>query len=536
MRPTLPDRSTDPQARARALAHARSAYEYDFSYEGLAFLRSLPLREMFPPRYLAKGAEVTARIAANRAASGIERAIERAGDGWSEMFAALPAPLALPVWREDFCFAWQRLAGPCPILIRRAGALPAALRDEDAARVIPGATLASLAAKGRLFVADYAMFAGAAAGATDGRPKHLWAPLVIFAADPALRGGLAPIAIRIGEGGRETIYTPADPDWMIARTAAQIADENLQGVLVHLGWCHLVVQRFIVSAHRQLAPEHPLMVLFAPHFELTLAVNQVARDSVVNPGGVQDRLLAPTIEAQAALLRESLATIDLASLDPTVDFARRGVADREALPLYPFRDDSLLLWAATRAFVAEYVRLYYESDADVTGDAELAAMIREIGAEDGGRMPALVADGPPRTVEQVIDLAARVIFRATTYHAAINDSNYDWAGYVANVPTAGFAPLPPRGAGDAERAAMLPPVELGWETIQATYQVAALHTNRLGDYPGDPFGADPRVAPLLERFRAALASIETEIVARNAARPLPYPYLVPSAITASINA
>lgn len=549
--PTLPSRTNDAARRADSLARARDAYRYDWSYQKLCFIESLPLSEMFTPRYLARGAEVTMHLSANRAAAEVggwlrEHAAKRAGDrsleAWGKMYPTLPPPLSVAHWREDWCFAWQRIAGPCPILLQRIDRLPPALPfgDAELRRVTgrPDASIAAALDAHRLYVADYAMFAGAQTGVTDGTPKFLWAPIVLLLADPAVPGGLLPVAIQTGgrDGTRSTLYLPGDRDWLLARTAAQIADENLQGVLVHLGWCHMVIQRFILAAHRQLSTEHPLMVLLAPHFELTLAVNQVAKSSVVSPGGVQDRLLAPTIETQMALLDASVGAIDLAALDPTVDFARRGVADREALPTYPFRDDSLPLWEATRAFVDAYVRLYYESDADVLGDTELAAFVREVGAEDGGRLPRLVDGASPKRVSDVVDLVARVIFRATTYHAAINDSNYDWAGFAPNMPTAGFAPLPPRDTASADDlAAMLPSIELGWETISATYQVQQLHVNRFGAYPKDHF-RDVRVAPLVEELEKRLVAIESEIATRNAARPLPYTFLLPSSITASINA
>ena len=364
------------------------------------------------------------------------------------------------------------------------------------------------------------------------------APLALYVADPALKGGLAPLAIQTAgrDGGTETLYRPTDRDWLLARTVVQIADENMQGVLVHLGWCHMIIQRFILAAHRQLAPEHPLMRLFAPHFELTLAVNQVARNSVVDPGGVQDRLLAPVLEAQLSALDASLREIDLASLDPNVDFARRGVAERDALPVYPFRDDSLPLWDATRAFVDGYVRLYYASDEDVRRDTELAAMLREVGAPDGGQLPRLIEGVSLSCIEDVVALVTRVIFRATTYHAGINDSNYDWAGYVPNMPTAGFSALPPRGeGGDEALARMLPSTQLGWETITATYQVAQLQTNRFGVYAPGTF-RDERAQPLLDALSSALADIERRTNERNTVRPIPYDYLLPSRITASINA
>jgi arachidonate 15-lipoxygenase len=210
------------------------------------------------------------------------------------------------------------------------------------------------------------------------------------------------------------------------------------------------------------------------------------------------------------------------------------VGDPSVLPQYPFRDDSLPLWEATRRLVDAYVRLYYRSDADVLADTELAAWIREIGASDGGRLPKLVAAISLRTVEDVIELVTRVVFRATTYHAAINDSSYDFVSYAPNMPSSVFAPLPPRGTPSADALpAMLPPIGIAWEVLSSTYQVYALHVNKLGQYPSF---ADDRVAPLIARFQQDLELIEAATADRDAARPVPYRFLLPSRITASINA
>jgi arachidonate 15-lipoxygenase len=544
--PSLPAHDPAPGARTAALARAREAYAYDWDDGGQCFVRSLPAAEHFPPPYLAAGVRISVELAANRAASTVHEKLSKreAGEAvepWRRMFTTVRAPRALEHWREDWCFGWQRVAGPCPVVIQRLSRLPAHLPVGDAhlERALgPGAPgLSAALDAGRLYVADYQAFAGLRAGKTDGLQKYLAAPVALFCAHP---GGLAPVAIQVGghAGKAETLVGPADGErWMLARTVVQAMDESHQGVLTHVGWCHMVIQRFLLAARRQLAPWHPLMRLLEPHFENTLAVNQVARESVLNPGGTQDRLLAPVIEDQLGLLRRSLDEIDVASLDPTVELARRGVDDAEGLPVYPFRDDSLPLWRATRAFVAEYVALHYASDADVAADAELAAFVAEIGAADGGRLPRMMAGVRVATVPDVVDLAARIVFRATSYHAAINQSSYDWVSFAPNMPCSAFAPFPAPGAAIGADAfvEMLPSVSLSWEVITATYNVAEIGTNRLGEYAEGHFG-DPRVAPLVARFREALRAIEAETEERNRARPIPYEYLLPSRVTASINA
>jgi arachidonate 15-lipoxygenase len=426
-------------------------------------------------------------------------------------------------------------------VLRRVDRVPDCIAVDDArlkrAVGVPGLSAAGELAEGRLYAADYAVFSGARGGQTDGRQKQVWAPVALFRAHAR---GLSPVAIQImGHGGKgDTVVWPWEGErWLLARTVVQAMDESHQGVLTHVGWCHMVTQRFIFAAHRRLAPWHPLMLLLGPHFENTLAVNQVARDKVMNPGGVQDRLLAPLIEDQLSLMKQSVEGLDFASLDPSIELARRGADDAERLPMYPFRDDGLPVWEATRAFVAAYLALYYTSDADVGADAELAAFIDEVGAIDGGRLPNLLAGFHARTVSDVVALAARIVFRASTYHAAINYSNYDWSAFAPNMPTAAFAPFPPPGAelGPDVFTSMLPSVSLSWEGISATYQVAELHPNHLGGYPAGHF-LDPRVAPLVASFSERLRAIEVETATRNQLRPLPYDFLLPSRITASINA
>lgn len=568
--PSLPSNDPAAAARAEAITRAREAYVYDWSYASQPFAKVLPKWEEFGPAYMTRGAEIQAQLTANHGAYNVEAAAGRilgkvasevsklahelmhdpvaeatsaqgSVEPWLRMFPLMRSPLALKAWREDWCFGWQRIAGPCPVVLKRLDRLPAYLpvTDAELASAVgdPSARVHDALAAGRLYVADYEMFAGLQPGVTDGHKKYLWAPVALFCANAR---GLSPVAIQLGghDGGRDTYVTPASgARWLLARTAVQAMDESHQGALTHVGWCHMIIQRVIFAAHRQLAPVHPIAVLLAPHLENTLAVNQYARQNVLSVNGSQDRLLAPTIEDQIKLMAKSVDAIDLASLDPTIDFARRGVGDAGALPAYPFRDDGLPLWEATRAFIAQYVALYYASDADVATDTELRAFVAEIGAADGGRLPNLVAGVRVATVDDVVQLLSRVVYRATTYHAAINDSSYDWVSVAPNMPSAAFGPIPAAGApiGADAFASMLPPIPIAFEVISSTYNVAELGTNRIGQYPAGTF-VDPRVGPLVAQFQARLRDIEKDTNARNAQRPLPYEFLIPSRVTASINA
>ncbi len=548
--PSLPNDARDPDGRAEDLAKARESYQYDFSYGGLCFIQSLPWCEQFSASYLAKGAEIQATVSANKLAAKLVNPVEawvNQSDPrfdpyarWRPLFPLLKAPLVMDSSQNDWCFAWQRLAGPAPVWIKQLESLPKYLPVTD--KALPAGlahtTVQKLLSQGRLFVVDYALFADVQTGTTDGMQKFLWSPVVLFAADPAIKAGLVPIAIqtRGHTGQADTLYTPQDRDWALAKFAAQIADENLQGVLVHMGYCHEIAQRFILAMHRQLATEHPLYILLSPHTEFTLAVNQVAKKSVLNPGGVQDRLLAPVIGQQLSILVETLKTVDIDALDPTIDFARRGVMDPQQLSQYPFRDDGLRVWPAIQEFVRAYVALYYPSDESVAKDVELQAFVREVGASDGGRLPQLMAHFSVNSVDALAALFSRVIYRVSVYHAAINNSNYDWAGFAPNVSTAAFAGLPPRGTpSDDFLPSMLPSRDLSFESISATYQVTQFAENHLGQYPVGHFH-DARVEPLVTRFQSALSAIEEQTSTANNARPLVYPYLLPSRITASINA
>ena len=91
-------------------------------------------------------------------------------------------------------------------------------------------------------------------------------------------------------------------------------------------------------------------------------------------------------------------------------FKRRGVST-QALPDFPFRDDTLLLWKAIRNFVEGYLGLYYADDGDVVEDEELQNWIAELTSEEGaavkGMSGLVVGDGGLRirTFDYLCDLS-----------------------------------------------------------------------------------------------------------------------------------
>ncbi|MBN8611522.1 MAG: hypothetical protein J0L92_13100 [Deltaproteobacteria bacterium] len=565
----------DPSGRAQGLARSRSDYTYDYAYQDLCFTGDLPKSESFDAPYMAQSLAATAAFEAERMgtrassfATGVldrlrgQDAPDASDEGrvtdpaeYDAMIARFKRPLAADAWRDpsraDLAFAWQRIAGAVPTLLRGVKRVPSHFAvtqthlDAALARFgVAPRRLEALADEGRLFLADYARFDGIPCGtypprvsgrdASSATQKFLAAPMALFT---SIEGtGLLPIAIQCGQrpDARTPIVTPADgARWLLAKTIVQTADANLEGIVVHFGYTHMLAERFILAARRQLSPRHPLLALLAPHFRYTLAANAYARKTLVVPDGTQDRVLAPRLEATLAILRESVREIRIEDLDPRLAAKNAGLEDTSALA-HPFRDDQLTVFEGTRRWVEGYVDLAYASDEDVATDVELAAMVDEIGSPDGGRLRDLCRGMRLATRADVTDFCARIVHRVSTYHAGINYGWYDWMAYVPNMPAATSMPMPTidQPVDDASWLAMMPPRGLGWGQLAQVHGVDAIHVSFLGQYP-EGF-ADPRVAPLLGRFRADLEAAEQTIGARNATRLFAYPHLLPSRTTASI--
>jgi len=510
----------------------------------------LPRGEGYSPAVVASGVTLGAATKANRAASRLAHpSLLDAGPSRDALascralFATLEAPALASVdpasARADAAFAWQRVGGANPLQLEGVDRLPdhfPVTEGDFAAAGAGGDTLAAALAEGRLYLASYRLLAGIPAGKGAGAAKYLEAPLALFAHRAG--SGLRPVAIQCAPepGPRAPILTPRDGvAWQMARAAVQIADCNVQEIFFHLGRAHFLVEAFALAAARQLAPAHPLAVLLAPHFEGTLAINDGARTTLCAAGGQLEALLAPTREASLALARRGIETFRLEDALLPADLRRRRVDDPSRLGDYPYRDDALLVWAALAAFVGDYLTLYYRDDAAVGSDPELRAWTEEIHGDDGGRVR-----GFPARLETVAQLTSAItwlVFTTSAQHAALNYSQFEMMGYAPNMAAAGYAPAPGRDPSLDARAAwarLLPSPALAADQLDFFYQQSMVRQSELGRYRPGHF-LDPRVAPLLVRLTRQLGAAESTIADRNVARFMPYPWLLPSRIPASIH-
>jgi arachidonate 15-lipoxygenase len=276
-------------------------------------------------------------------------------------------------------------------------------------------------------------------------------------------------------------------------------------------------------------------LLLRPHFEGTLAINDMAQRYLISPGGVVDELLAGTIDSSRTLTVNGLQNHSfIDAMLPRV-LRERGVDDTSVLPDYPYRDDALLYWQAIYRWVTAYLGLYYQSDADVHQDRELSAWCAELLDQDGGRVRGLGQNGSIDTRADLIDAVAHILFTSSVQHAAVNFPQYDLMSYVPNMPLACFAPAPQTktGADSRDYLALLPPMDHAGLQLSVGYLLGSVHYTVLGHYPLNHF-PDPRVAILLSAFQDELATIDDTIEQRNQKRR-PYLFLAAPGIPQSIN-
>lgn len=243
-----------------------------------------------------------------------------------------------------------------------------------------GDTLDAAFGEGRVYLADYQVLSGVISGKTNGLQKYVSAPMALFAVERG-SGVLRPVAIQCGQtpGKAFPLFTPNDGwHWRMAMAQVQVADAATHEGVFHLGRTHLVIEAVLLAAKRQLAEAHPLSVLLTPHFDHTLAINDSAKFSLTAPDGTVDHCFGPRIDQFGGLVHKAIQTLSWQNLDPNLELQSREVDDVESLPVYPYRDDALPVWAAIKGWVSDYVRTYYASPHDVRGDEELQAFAREI--------------------------------------------------------------------------------------------------------------------------------------------------------------
>jgi arachidonate 15-lipoxygenase len=573
----LPAFDPDPETRAAACKTMRREYVFNHTYVSpLALVADVPSQDRFPidfttavlgkvMTYVANEADADvalrrqirktdtpltgaalAATAAVHAVAGVvakvigiqanERRLQTIDD-YNSLFHLIGLPPISKDFDLDSTFAELRLAGPNPMLIHRIDRLDDRfpVTDEHFQISLPGDTLAAAGSEGRLYLVDYRELDGIETGVTSGGlKKYLYAPLALFAVDQTTKA-LTPIAIQCKQqpGVENPIFTPDDGyNWRIAKTIVEIADGNYHEAITHLGRTHLTIEPFGVSAHRQLAPDHPLNILLQPHFSGTMAINHLARQKLISPGGVVDQLLGGTISATLGLTARGVENHAFKERIPTETFRRRGVDDTTVLPHYPYRDDVLLHWEAIRDWVATYLRCYYRSDAEVAADVEVAAWLTEVSSKNGGRISGIE---PTRTLAELVDVTALVIFTASSQHAAVNFPQYDIMSYAPAMPLAGYAPAPTtkKGATEEDYIAQLPPRDMAILQMNTGYMLGATHYTRLGGYEKG-YLREPRLEELAGRFSARLDEIEKTIAERNQHRR-PYPFLLPSGVPQSIN-
>jgi arachidonate 15-lipoxygenase len=457
-----------------------------------------------------------------------------------DLYTLYRRPAQIEAWLSDDGFAEQRISGCNPQAIRRLDAIPEGFPFTDAhLQAIAGAgrTLVDEAAAGALLVADFTALAHIKGSDYRGRHRTIPSPRALFWWNGS-DAKLSTVGIQIRRQPGCRVFLPADPvlDWVAAKMAYQCADACHQEIGTHFAWTHMVMAPVAVITNRQLADRHPVHVLLAPHFRFYLYDNELGRVAFINPGGPVARMLGGTLAESLGIPLNLYRAWNIRGFTLPNELAGRGMTGANCLPRYPLRDDGLPIWHAIEAFVGDYLKIYYRSDAEVVADPELQAWAGELSSADGAENGGQVAGMPERidSIALLQELLTTIIWICGPLHSMLNFSQWDYIN-LPNMSYAIYAEIPEEvGATTYDTLMrMMPPFseasyQLWWCKILTSYRY-----DRLGDY-GDKF-SDPEARLAVQMFQQRLQVIEKETAARDAVRIVSFPYLKPSLCINSIN-
>ncbi|XP_018851007.2 lipoxygenase 6, chloroplastic [Juglans regia] len=486
-------------------------------------------------------------------------------------------------WLRDNEFSRQTLAGLNPVNIEILKEFPilseldpavygppeSALTKELIEQELNGLSVEKAIEEKRLFILDYHDMLLPFIKKINSLPgRKSYASRTIFFYTKT--GLLRPIAIELSlppapsSPQNKRVYTHGHDatmhwTWKLAKAHVCSNDAGVHQLVNHWLRTHACMEPYIIATHRQLSSMHPIYKLLHPHMRYTLEINALARQSLINGGGIIEACFSPgnyAMELSSAAYK-SLWRFDMEALP--ADLLRRGMAVEDpSMPCgvrlviedYPYAADGLLIWSATQEWVENYVNHFYTQPNSVTSDLELQAWWNEI--KNKGHYDKRNEPWWPKlnTKEDLSRILTSMIWIASGQHAAINFGQYPFGGYVPNRPTLTRRLIPQENDPDYEKFIHNPQhtflsslaTQLQATKVMAVQDTLSTHSpdeeylgqvNRLHSH----WINDNEVLKLFKKFSARLEEIEEIINARNKDNRLrnrsgagipPYELLLPS--------
>ncbi|GMP88277.1 hypothetical protein CsSME_00040317 [Camellia sinensis var. sinensis] len=117
-------------------------------------------------------------------------------------------------------------------------------------------------------------------------------------------GTLRPLAIELtrppvdGKPQWKQVFTPTGDAtgcwlWRLAKVHALAHDSGYHQLVSHWLRTHCVTEPYIIASNRQLSAMHPIYKLLHPHFRYTMEINALARQALINAGGIIETCFSP---------------------------------------------------------------------------------------------------------------------------------------------------------------------------------------------------------------------------------------------------
>ncbi|XP_043707319.1 linoleate 13S-lipoxygenase 3-1, chloroplastic-like [Telopea speciosissima] len=493
-------------------------------------------------------------------------------------------------WLRDDEFARQAIAGINPVSIQRLevfppvsnldpetyGPLESAIKEEHIMGQLEGMSVQQALEEKKLFVLDYHdiyLPFLERINAQDGRKAYATRTLFFL----TRLGTLKPIAIELSlpyTGGSSSSPSISSPSWkrvltppldatsnwlwQLAKAHVCSNDAGVHQLVNHWLRTHACLEPFILAAHRHLSAMHPIFKLLDPHMRYTMEINGLARQILINGGGVIESCFTPGqygMEISAAAYR-NFWRFDLEGLP--ADLVRRGMAVKDptqphgiklVLEDYPYANDGLLIWSAIESWVRTYVNRYYPDSSTIRSDTELQFWYSE--AINVGHADLRQESWWPKlsNPEDLTSVLTTLIWLASAQHAALNFGQYPYGGYVPNRPPLMRRLIPAEGDPDYDyfladpQRFFLSALPSLLQTTQFMAVVDTLSTHSPDEeYLGERqqpsiWSGDAEMVEAFYGFSAEIRRVEGEIEKRNkdpslknrcGAGVLPYELLAPS--------